>query len=356
MHPIGHPHHLSIENITSTDTFVDYILHSVLASEPVYGADNIDSAYPAAGFGPGAPDPTPDRTAYFRFVLNNAARFYDTLSFLEDTASRELFVALILFRVLGFRRVRLPVDHDAYRAAREAAGSLPCAESCIGTAGFDHYELLCGEKNIRLDCLSTNIFFTFGLRQYYFQRPGIRIAPREGDTVIDAGACYGDTAIHFASTVGPTGHVCCFEALGPHLDILRLNLRQNPELTNITVFPCALSDRDRRGEVPDGECNPGFRVPETAPSHTLDFLVADRQIQNVDFIKMDIEGSEMAALTGAAETIRCFRPRLAISVYHAPDDYFRIPALIRDLCAGYRLFLDNHTISDGETILYATCE
>jgi hypothetical protein len=75
-------------------------------------------------------------------------------------------------------------------------------------------------------------------------------------------------------------------------------------------------------------------------------------MQRVDFIKMDIEGSELEALKGAEETIRRFRPRMAISIYHKDDDYFTIPLFIRNLELGYRFYLENYTISDGETVLY----
>ena len=50
---------------------------------------------------------------------------------------------------------------------------------------------------------------------------------------------------------------------------------------------------------------------------------------------MDIEGSEMQALEGGIETVRRFRPRLAISLEHRPSDPDRIPELVRRLWPGY---------------------
>jgi FkbM family methyltransferase len=52
---------------------------------------------------------------------------------------------------------------------------------------------------------------------------------------------------------------------------------------------------------------------------TIDDFVQRFSLPRVDFIKMDIEGAESRALTGAADIIRRFRPRLAISAYHSLD-------------------------------------
>jgi len=55
--------------------------------------------------------------------------------------------------------------------------------------------------------------------------------------------------------------------------------------------------------------------------------VKSLRLPRVDFIKMDIEGSERNALKGARETLQRWHPRLAISSYHLKGD----PAAI----AGY---------------------
>ena len=73
-------------------------------------------------------------------------------------------------------------------------------------------------------------------------------------------------------------------------------------------------------------------------------------------IKMDLEGHELPALRGAERTLRRFRPRLAISLYHQWDDYFRIPLHLNGLGLGYKFYLDNYSISDGETVLYGEAE
>lgn len=70
-------------------------------------------------------------------------------------------------------------------------------------------------------------------------------------------------------------------------------------------------------------------------------------------IKMDIEGSELKALKGAALTIKEHHPILAVCVYHKKEDLVTIPQYIKSLCPKYRLYLRNYSRYSQELVLYA---
>ena len=75
--------------------------------------------------------------------------------------------------------------------------------------------------------------------------------------------------------------------------------------------------------------------------------------EKVTFIKMDIEGAEYEALLGAKETIQKNKPKLAISIYHKPEDIISIPKLIKSMVPNYRLYIRHYSNADNETVLYA---
>ncbi len=192
------------------------------------------------------------------------------------------------------------------------------------------------------------------------------IRPETGEVVLDCGACWGDTALFFANQVGERGHVYSFEFMPRNIDIFRTNIELNPQLKQrITLITHPLLDVSGR-RVSFTENGPGSQVNadlganqtpaptiKTAASITIDDFVVAQRLDRIDFIKMDIEGAELKALRGASNTIRDFKPKLAISIYHSMEDFVQIPAYLSSLGLGYNFYLNHGTIRDRETILMA---
>lgn len=88
----------------------------------------------------------------------------------------------------------------------------------------------------------------------------------------------------------------------------------------------------------------------TIPTTSIDIIANG---DPVTFIKMDIEGAELEALKGAEQTIRKYHPKLAISIYHKPEDIVELPQFIKNLDSSYNLFLRNYHMDNTETVLYA---
>ena len=63
----------------------------------------------------------------------------------------------------------------------------------------------------------------------------------------------------------------------------------------------------------------------------------------VDYVKYDVEGSEMQAILGSAAIIQRFAPELCVSLYHRNEDIFLLPSLIHHLNPKYKLYLRRGT-------------
>lgn len=94
----------------------------------------------------------------------------------------------------------------------------------------------------------------------------------------------------------------------------------------------------------DGSGNRNSNISSSAPSSKkitevcgvpLDDIVSER----VDFIKYDVEGSELEALSGSRKTIERFSPDLLVSAYHRSEDLFAVPRAVKELCGDHKLYL-----------------
>jgi FkbM family methyltransferase len=326
-----------------------------------YSRDGIDhsNTYPVAIY-----------RDFLKFVILNHEKLFQAYELYEDDASREKFIEVLLYRMLGHPHYKLYTNTREHWAKREILNQLETRPSSLQYNGLwwgklNHYQDIHFEdEKINYDGWDYNVLWTFAYKQYYFDNGEVRIRPEEGDYLIDGGACFGETSLAFATSAGKTGKVFLLEVLKNHLDIILYNLNQNPSLLNrAAIIPFALSDVVNLNAIPAQTQNlisPGFRIKsedlDIIPTVTIDYLFETEKIPKLDFIKLDIEGYELQALQGAEQTIKKFRPKLAISLYHKYEDLYKIPVYIKELDLGYKLYFEHYTIFNEETVLYAIAE
>ena len=87
---------------------------------------------------------------------------------------------------------------------------------------------------------------------------------------------------------------------------------------------------------------------------SIDALINCGEIEYAPtFICLDIQGSEIDALKGAANLIREHKPKLAICAYHQVQDIYELPRIIKSLRNDYKFILRQHDYGYYETVLYA---
>jgi FkbM family methyltransferase len=203
-------------------------------------------------------------------------------------------------------------------------------------------------------CPGEVFFGTWICGNYFLEK---RCEPWPNDIVIDAGAFIGDTSIWFADRVGRQGKVYSFEIMPPHIDLIYKNVARNNLREIIRVIEKGLWDKDTlvfaTQEGYDSKCSEK-EGDIKINAITLDSFVQQENIRRVDFIKMDIEGAELNALRGGTDTIKKFKPRLAISIYHSPYDIMEIPVFIKSLIPEYKLYLSHKCPYPTDIILFAS--
>lgn len=177
-----------------------------------------------------------------------------------------------------------------------------------------------------------------------------------GNYVIDCGAFTGDTALYFSKRVGFCGRVFAIEAMPQLYEELQSNIEKSSS-ANIIAYNYAVTDICKKLHFTK-KASPASRQTSDDDSIeingiTIDKLVKENNITNVDLIKMDIEGSELEALIGAKQTIEQFHPDLAICIYHRPIDPVVIPDKILEFSPKYKFYLKHNCYNFWDTVLFA---
>ena len=191
----------------------------------------------------------------------------------------------------------------------------------------------------------------------YFDKDIVKLSKEE--VFIDCGAYTGDTLSVFDELVDGFKKYYAFEPDTRRFKALESVIKRvKGEVVHIKkgVWDKAgelrFSIDDGCGEICFG--NENKNKTYSIPVDTIDGCVDSKD--KVSFIKMDIEGSELNALSGAKLTIKRDKPTLAICVYHKKEDLITIPQYIKALNEDYKFYLRTYYPYCAELVLYAVCE
>ncbi|MDD2805591.1 MAG: FkbM family methyltransferase [Elusimicrobiales bacterium] len=287
----------------------------------------------------------------FDEVNGRFGRFNIVIAFANSRLAREKLARLDLARVAGvyffdvmgellnntFGRAYLEAHKAQFGAAYELLADDLSRETC---AAFINSKL--GGPAEALADVSR--------KEQYFPKDIMELSDRE--VFVDGGAYTGDTLLTFMRLTGGRCERCCaFEPEPANAVKLKATVEKRG-LRGVTVFnkglwssPATLPFAVWHGTSASAVSGEG--------EVSVEAETVDRAAPDATFIKLDIEGAELEALKGAAETIKRNRPKLAVCVYHKPGDLFEIPLFLRSLAPEYRFYLRQHQPVACETVLYA---
>jgi FkbM family methyltransferase len=176
---------------------------------------------------------------------------------------------------------------------------------------------------------------------------------RPGHVVWDVGANVGFFTLLAAVLTGRSGRVVAIEPLPRNLELLRRHLALN-RIENVLVIASAIADTSGTTRI-DVAASPSMGHIDAAAGievtlTTIDELVASGRAPAPDVIKMDIEGGESRALTGAAKTLSTQRPVVLLSTHGWQQHSACWQALER---LGYAVTLRRDGSRDGQYELVA---
>ncbi len=105
-------------------------------------------------------------------------------------------------------------------------------------------------------------------------------------------------------------------------------------------------------KIIDDNDQPGSSAAGGISAVRLDDLAPESE--KVTFIKLDVEGAEIAALNGARGVITRNKPKMALSAYHRIEDLWEIPLLVKSMVPDYKLFFRHYGANLYGKVLYAT--
>ncbi len=176
-------------------------------------------------------------------------------------------------------------------------------------------------------------------------------------TFVDGGAYNGDSYRHLIASGIEIANWIAFEP--DPANFRALTEFAATAVPYATLMPCGLSN-DFMHVAFAADSGAASHLKPGAPkvsssSLTVPCVALDDVLPGLrpDYIKLDIEGAEQAALYGMRKTITAARPHLAISIYHRPQDLWELIETARSLAPYANLYLRQHYLNGFDTVLYA---
>jgi len=147
--------------------------------------------------------------------------------------------------------------------------------------------------------------------------------PLTGRTVIDIGANKGVYCYWLSKAVGPNGRVIAFEPQ-PELESHLLCVIDSFALSNVELVQGALSAQGGDAQLYRRAVGAGDASFEAMPGGkgisvcctTLDDYAAASGLEDVAFIKCDVEGHELEVMRGAEQSLKRWSPVLQVECHH----------------------------------------
>jgi FkbM family methyltransferase len=173
--------------------------------------------------------------------------------------------------------------------------------------------------------------------------------PKQQDIFIDIGAHIGRYSLIAAKRVGSWGRVISIEAHPENFEILMKNIALN-RLYNVTAVNSVVTSEKGKAKLYQSGHDQGFTIYNTimtqratasedfleVEANTLDNILESKNIKEVNWIKIDVEGAELEVLKGASKTLKSNQDLTLLVEVHGEANYKPILEIFQE----YRFKID----------------
>lgn len=269
-------------------------------------------------------------------------RVKENFDYLEDELSRLIYSAQVYYNITGDYQYiaklikSLYYDHSGEIKSDMIKKTLDAHKSDIDS--------MVPVKSFRVDL--DNMFF----------EPGI-IKLSDGETFIDGGSKDLGSALEFSFAVHDKfKSICAFEPDPVCFEMCKDNLVFIPKdkRDDVYLYDFGLSDFNGTANFERSyEAGLSKIVEESEENIRVKKLDDVERARGATFIKMHVEGGELAALKGAEKIIKTNKPQIAVALYHNLNQLLDVPAYLKSLVPEYRLYMRHYSTGTSESVLYA---
>ena len=183
--------------------------------------------------------------------------------------------------------------------------------------------------------------------------PEVTALMHDRESLVDAGGHHGSVIEAFlARTHGRFRQIAAFEPDPANRAALEQCVAKRvPDHPNVAIYDFALADEQGEASFHDGL---GYASQLSATGRLrVRTQPLDALALAPSFVKLHVEGGELAALQGARETLLEYRPIIATTIYHNADGIWRTPLWLMETLPDYRFLLRNHSWCGTGSVVYA---
>lgn len=184
---------------------------------------------------------------------------------------------------------------------------------------------------------------------HQFFIPEIISVLHDHEVFVDGGAYQGNITQEFINQT--ENNFDLIVAYEPDLDNRRAFRKNVPQNTRIEMIPYALHEKDGVATFHFG-LGVASQISETGKDHVATYALDSFHLPTT-FIKLHLEGAELATLNGARKTLLEKRPIVASTICHNSDGLWKTPLWLMDLLDNYTFLFRLHCWCGSAGIIYA---